>query len=119
MLGHSAAILPNMWRSRTQIYSRTKPLVADGVSESWTLTATRWVCVLPKKERTQQQWSQRWEEITHFFLFRQNVTITLGDTAFKYNGLIYLPVDPAFVPDPPWHNLTGVPVKAAPEESFV
>ena len=85
----------NLYTDLVRIQQRVAAITATGETVYWKPVEIRHARVIPADERTIERYQQDDIEVTHKVLFRDSVTVTVGDYRFKHSSKTYEPVEPA------------------------
>jgi len=99
-------------RHRVGVQTRTLTQTSLGTTESLSAEVVRWAAVNPLPPRVRMKYAQREVDATHELVFRGSVTVTVGETRFRWKGRYLVPAEPAMVHD----GRTTVIAREAPEE---
>jgi len=87
-------MLSNIFKDKVTVKLKTRTLGATGETVTYSPVETRWGRVIPVDVKTQLAYQQLGSVITHKIVFRQDVTLTLGDYLFEWNTKTLEPVNP-------------------------
>lgn len=106
------------FRHRVQVQERTYAQGPMGGVETWPDLETRWAIVMPMTPATRVQYQARDSQATHLILFRGEFAYDLGKHRFEWDGRVFVPSDPEYLPGDR-QEFTAVPVMEKPEEREV
>ncbi len=87
-------MISNMFKDKVQIIKKTKTLGATGESITYSPVETRWGRVIPLDAKTRLDYQQFNSIVTHNVVFRNSVSLTMGDYEFRWKDKTLTPVEP-------------------------